>query len=69
MIEELCIVCGHIESVHRPKTVDCSWTSEYTHWCEECSINQKYTPPTMFHNFKIDNLRLIEDLAKERKLV
>ena len=33
--------------------------------CEMCLMNEKY----ISHEFKLDNLKCIEDLAKERKLV
>jgi hypothetical protein len=44
-------------------------------WCQSCSNEYRendyirYRKSLMFHKFKLDNLKLIEDLAKERKLI
>jgi hypothetical protein len=60
-------VCGHLEQDH-------IW-SGYTKcppewcWCRECLFSNDLDSTNHMHEFKLDNLKLIEDLAKKRKLV
>lgn len=49
-------VCKHPQWCHLPKS--CAVCTEL--WEEACAA---------FHTFKLDNLKYIEDLAKERGLV
>ena len=57
-------LCGHSYSIH---------TKKYGMWpeadvfCQECYIENG--KELSWHNFKLDNLKYIEDLAKEKGLV
>ena len=59
---EYCI-CGHIESQH-------IMTSYFNiKYCRICYILGMKKPMHDEHPFKLDNLKFIEELAKERNLI
>lgn len=62
-------ICGHLKKEHgirtlaveRPHILGICWTCRYAE-SRETQINS-------VHNFKLDNLSYIEELAKKRKLI
>ena len=58
---EYCI-CGHSEKIHQEAIPEAQLLSI----CFECGNSNTLNE---FHNFKLDNLKLVEDLAKERNLI
>jgi hypothetical protein len=67
-MSEKCAICKHIKEIHAVTLVDS------VGFCAECLTRCYSTnPPSekfqFRHEFKLDNLQLIEDLAAERKLL
>jgi hypothetical protein len=58
---EVCIICGHEKKEHFIGPM-----SGYP-ICSLCADLSMFTEET--HEFKLDNLRFVEDLAEERKLI
>ena len=53
----ICIcICGHQAWAHNPES------------CALC-LERHLSVDKVFHHFKLDNLRFIEDLAKKRNLI
>jgi hypothetical protein len=70
MTEENCIICKH------PKTLHAITLVNNIEFCADCTMiavqDPSYSckkPLFARHKFKLDNLQLVEDLAKERNLV
>ena len=59
-------VCGCIRNKHTWLRTGLFQSEE---GCSECLIKEPYDREKTYHKFKLDNLKLIEDLAKERKLI
>lgn len=62
---EFC-VCEHSFEEHKNNEEDGYTTFPHLQFCVGCG-NAYDTKPS--HTFKLDNLKLIEDLAKERNLI
>jgi hypothetical protein len=61
MIEKC--ICGHPRSLHFPED------SYFYARCDGChDLYVKKHPLGYVHEFQLDNLKYVEDLAKERKL-
>ena len=59
-------VCGHLEEEHEPS--DDVFVDRRTHFCRVCTkFGAKF--PTQWHDFKLDNLSLIEDMAHKKGLI
>lgn len=63
---EYCI-CGHKISKHTSFAV--LSTSSSAQYCSECFHSKNFIPGHWVHPFKLDNLKLIEDLAKQKNLI
>jgi len=61
-------ICGHSEEEHEAHKLS-MMNLGGVHWCRGCSIENRFSPPNMFHDFKLDNLSYIEDLAKKKGLI
>jgi hypothetical protein len=60
---QLRCLCGHLKEDH-----GIGWVSGEP-LCNNCSILLLPTNDSYYHNFKLDNLSLIEDLAIKRGLI
>ena len=60
---ELCLSCGHLKEAHTCRVGD--WPTKLDSICWDCDDGcwDKY------HEFKLDNLKLIEDVAKAKGLI
>jgi hypothetical protein len=69
MTVEICIICKHEKNLHARTLVNSVEICVYC--CLQRVMGQNFNIPDLFakHEFKLDNLQLVEDLAKERKLV
>lgn len=65
---EYCI-CGHLKTVH--ELTDSPKNPPGSHFCRGCC--GMHPRPDIYgfswHNFKLDNLKFIEDLAKQKNLI
>jgi hypothetical protein len=62
-------VCGHELASHKTEAEGYITLSEkVAHWCAECALTNAMNRKN-FHTFKLDNLSLIEKLARERHLI
>jgi hypothetical protein len=68
MIKEKCI-CGHPVEAHTPSYSKQKMWKNAHYMKDACYAGFDDHMPCSCFKFKLDNLRLIEDLAKERKLV
>jgi hypothetical protein len=66
--------CGHLESSHISKDLkglqimDQTIVNKYGGWCEVCSgVSSLSFTGTMWHEFKLDNLRYLEELSNGRE--
>lgn len=67
MIDSPCAICNHREGYH-------AFTrNNGVEFCTECLIRgveaKRLSDSKWIHAFKLDNLKLVEDLAKEKGLV
>jgi hypothetical protein len=62
MIEEKCSVCGHERILHTSQELPFPY-------CMKCPAPSGVPGDNAWHDFKLDNLQLVEDLAKERNLI
>lgn len=69
-MEEYC-TCGHEKNMHTSETNKLSWQDK--EFCVSCCyeyLDIKYSSHSNWeHSFKLDNLRLIEQIAKQRNLI
>ena len=58
--------CGHLKEKHEPSE---DWAVDKgDSFCMDCNrLSVKY--PTMWHDFKLDNLSLVEEVAHKRGLI
>lgn len=59
-------VCGHQELSHALNIIN---PSNVQMWCRGCWFDNADGGVSNYHDFKLDNLKLIEDLAKEKGLI
>ena len=67
-------ICGHLKSSHISKDLkglqimDQAMVNKYGGWCEVCSgVSSLAFTGTMWHEFKLDNLRYLEELSNGRE--
>jgi hypothetical protein len=68
MSEYLCLLCKHTESVHEIFIDGNEGDRPYCQKCLNLTYKLKHSHPWP-HKFKLDNLDLIEQLAKQKGLV
>lgn len=62
-------ICKHDQSVHKHYPIrNANISSLYCLGCAMDELNFKNDFPPL-HNFKLDNLKLVEQLAKQKKLI
>jgi hypothetical protein len=61
-MRKLCLVCGHDKNKHEHRTPEVPALDNICWKCDDGCFDK-------YHTFQLDNLQLIEDLAKQRKLI
>lgn len=61
---EKCI-CGHTKEQHQPNITDTHVSTDFCIFCYPVTNNAQ----ACWHDFKLDNLQYIEDMAKEKNLI
>jgi hypothetical protein len=58
-------VCGHLKKQHTPNALPHYYSSDS--FCSECAYRE--IEDKAWHNFQLDNLSLVEEVARKRKLI
>lgn len=63
-------ICGHLKTYHEINRIGYNNpTGVPKQWCSECWLFNQKNGINNLHDFKLDNLKYIEQLAKEKGLV